>query len=342
MTYPETEQFRSYVEMRARFLEVARASSWAVETIKHPLSSAFSEAVAVDVASAGPADANKVIFILSGVHGTELHSGSAAQLVLMEDGLPDSDCRIVHVHGVNAYGCAVLSRTDENNVDPNRNVLADYSALPGNEAYDALHYAICPAEWDGAVREAADTAIDAIIAERGVNHLAQNVLRGQYDHPDGLFYGGRERSWTIATLADIFARYGAAARRGAVLDIHTGVGPKGFGERIRLDHAMDADAPWAEVGRCACELIDAGEWDRPPVKLILEFGTLEMRRVLDALRADNWLRHHGDPRSPEGVAIKRALKDALYVDDDEWLDDVINQTRNCLADIAAELGNSAS
>jgi hypothetical protein len=69
-----------------------------------------------------------------------------------------------------------------------------------------------------------------------------------------------------------------------------------------------------------------------------EFGTYDPTRVFWAMRADNWLRHHGDPETPEGRAIRQEILEVFRPADPVWqgrvLDvaaRVLEQARNGLA-----------
>ena len=67
---------------------------------------------------------------------------------------------------------------------------------------------------------------------------------------------------------------------------------------------------------------------------------------MDAVRADNWLHHHGDPRSAKGLAIAAATRAAFYTDTDLWRGMVLGQslfaTRQALAGLARAVGTSAN
>lgn len=52
--------------------------------------------------------------------------------------------------------------------------------------------------------------------------------------------------------------------------------------------------------------------------MALEFGTLPIGKVLDALRADAWQHSHGDPRSLAGQAIKAQVRAAFFGDAPDW------------------------
>jgi L-ascorbate metabolism protein UlaG (beta-lactamase superfamily) len=50
----------------------------------------------------------------------------------------------------------------------------------------------------------------------------------------------------------------------------------------------------------------------------LEFGTVEPKQAFLALRAENWLHHHGSPDYPRAKEIKEDLLRAFYPDQDDW------------------------
>lgn len=328
-----------YFEARDRFLSKAKVLALPVESILHPLSADFECEVAVDVVRLGPPKARSCLFVTSGVHGTELTAGSGPQWQMLshfQQTLP-ANTALILVHGVNAYGSAKVTRTDESNVDPNRNICNDFSNLPQNPAYAALHDALCPKDWQGELRKAADARLEAYIEENGMLALTQNVLQGQYNHPDGLFYGGRSESWCVSTLTDILKRHSQGAERIAIVDLHTGVGPYGYGDVMRMDRPAPEGVEWEHIGGLVCDLVERVDCPKAPIKVILEFGTYDFSRVLTGLRGDNWLRHHGKEQSPLGRQIKRNLRDALFVNDEAWLEDIVRQSLITCEEILLEL-----
>jgi hypothetical protein len=50
----------------------------------------------------------------------------------------------------------------------------------------------------------------------------------------------------------------------------------------------------------------------------VEWGTVDIRAVSDALRADAWLHAHSDPRGPHAAAIKAQVRAAFAPDDPDW------------------------
>ena len=86
----------------------------------------------------------------SGVHGVEGFFGSAVQLAWLSRQAagerPPNDGAVVLIHAVNPYGFAKLRRTNEDNVDLNRNYLDTDDAYAGApDGYEALNRFLNPA-----------------------------------------------------------------------------------------------------------------------------------------------------------------------------------------------------
>ncbi len=121
----------------------------------------------------------------------------------------------------------------------------------------------------------------------------------------------------------------------ALLDIHTGLGPYGFGELIYVGDAAgipramnwyDGEVTSPNDGTSSSApvfgTIDGGVCQMAPnathTCVAIEYGTLPIMEVLQALRADNWLYVHGDLNSDLGKEIKKNVRDAFYCDADDW------------------------
>jgi Protein of unknown function (DUF2817) len=61
--------------------------------------------------------------------------------------------------------------------------------------------------------------------------------------------------------------------------------------------------------------------------MALEYGTVPVLEVMDALRADQWLELHSEADAAERQAIKRRMRDAFYTDTDAWKHAIVDQAR---------------
>lgn len=61
--------------------------------------------------------------------------------------------------------------------------------------------------------------------------------------------------------------------------------------------------------------------------IALEFGTVPFWPMLEALRAEQWLAGHPAAPAEMHEAIRRKMRDAFYIDSNEWRGMVAVQTR---------------
>ena len=351
-----------YRAARSKFREAARAAGAALEDYANPAAapSGHSEKLTADVALLGPRDAGRVLLVNSGTHGVEAFAGSAIEIGFLagRPALPD-DVRVVMVHAINPHGFAWLRRVTEENVDLNRNFVDHGGPHPANDAYDALHPALCPERWDAASLAEMARAIEDYVDRNGAFALQAVVTRGQYRHPDGIFYGGKMPTWSNSTFRDILDRHVTGARRVAFVDLHTGLGAYGDaemiggaspstpgGRRMRDWYGDIVTSPSAGtsssaplVGVIARSVREAAR-GADVISATLEFGTYPVRDVLHALLADNWLHAHGDLDSPLGREIKADIRKRLFPDEDGWKERVLTKGVEILNRTLAGLGDA--
>jgi hypothetical protein len=330
----------NFAEARRRFVQSADQAGARLFAYKHPNRGPEGDALATEVAWLGPADAERVLVTVSGTHGVEGFCGSAVQSGWLASKLAkeaDSGTAYMAVHAINPHGFAWLRRVTQENVDLNRNFIDFAGPLPENPAYDNLAEAICPPTWDDATIAATREVLAAYAQEHGDYGLQAAVSNGQYKHPGGIFYGGRQPTWSHLTLKEVFARHLGRAKQVGVIDYHTGLGPRGHGERIcpqPPDHpALSRVRGWygddftcPGLGTSASTEVRGfsfiGMQDAIPqaevTAIALEYGTQPTEDVKLALRADNWLHLHGELNSAKGRAIKDQIRAAFYQDADDW------------------------
>lgn len=337
-----------YREARGKFRDAAARAGAQLTTYVNPSSKGpDGEELATDVARIGPAEASRVLLTISATHGAEGFCGSGAQVGSFEAGLGrelPADTALVAVHAINPHGFAWLRRVTEDNVDLNRNFVEHGGALPRNPGYDELAEAICPREWNDAALGAAKAQLEAYAKAHGAAALQFAITGGQYKHGDGVFYGGSAPVWSRRTMLEIVAKLATHARRLAMIDFHTGLGPWGYGEPI-VTHAPDSPGlvrarQWygeritsprlgnstsADVRGDILTGVEERYAGIEVTGLALEYGTLSLREVLDAVRADNWLHVHGSLDSAKGREIKRLVRDAFYGDRHDWKEMIFEQ-----------------
>ena len=350
----------SYFEARERFLEACRLRGLEIVSWRNPHAGPLGEHLYTDAARLGPADAEAVLVVQSGTHGVEGYAGSAVQLRWLSEGPnPPKGVAILFVHALNPHGFAWTRRYNEDNVDLNRSFLDHQKReYPANPGYDELARWIVPDEWTPQSRKEADAAFEGYAAKHGERALMLALKQGQYDHPKGAYYGGRAETWSGGTVKAIAAQFLSRARRAALIDIHTGLGPYGYGDCLTTfsDVSTEGRRAVSWFGKVTCTKSESSSYSSSACTIIegytraaphldwtpigLEFGTWDPKDMRDAVRADNWLYAKGGPDHPDANRIRGALRNAYYPGDPLWRGMVITRgeevIRLGLAGIAAQ------
>jgi hypothetical protein len=251
---------------------------------------------------------------------------------------------VVFLHALNPHGFSHLRRTNEDNVDLNRNFRDFTQAIPPNAAYAEVHGFMVPATWPPSPEN--EARLRAYVERHGERALQDAVTGGQCEHPDGLFYGGVRPAWSNAILRRVLREQAGNARNLALIDFHTGLGPRGHGEKIYAGRDIPADLARAKAwwGDDVTSFHDGSSTSAPLTGvnyhavydecpgaayagIALEYGTVPLPAVLQALRGDQWLANHPDAPDDARLAIKRAMRDAFYQDADDWKHTVWEQAR---------------
>ncbi|MDP2008490.1 MAG: M14 family metallopeptidase [Rubrivivax sp.] len=349
----------TYAQARAKFLSSAEAAGLDVHSHRHPLLGHDGEILAMDVARLGPADAAGLLLVSSGCHGVEGFCGSGVQSALLADAdfhaaALRAGVAVLYVHALNPYGFSWWRRTTHENVDLNRNWQDFSRPLPANPAYDEIAHLLLPATWPPAAE--VEAALAAYAARHGERGLQTALSAGQYTHPQGLFFGGHTPTWSQQTLRHVLQEHATRCTRLAWIDLHTGLGPSGHGERIfacKDDAAALARArAWwgAEVtsiydGSSASALLSGLMWmsayqECPQAEytgIALEYGTAPMAEVVAALRAEQWMENHPEAPAEARAALKQRMRDAFYTDTPEWKQRILAQGRDAALQAVAGL-----
>jgi hypothetical protein len=330
----------SYAAARQTWLALAAARGLQVETHLHPLPGPHGEPLAIDVVRDGPADADAVLLTTSAVHGVEGHGGCGIQAGLLQVGeslraLAGPRTALLHVHAVNPHGFAHGRRVNEDNVDLNRNFIDFGQALSDHPDYAAVHTLLLPAAWPPSADN--EAALQAALDAMGPRRAQMAITRGQHSHPQGLYFGGHRPAWSNTVFRSILRRHAAPVRRVAWIDLHSGLGPFGVGERIYASFdtgpALARARRWWGDGVTSVDTgsstsipmtgpIQAALADEAPAAeytgICLEFGTVPLPQMINALRADHWL--HARPQADAALAarIRHELRAAFFPDTDAW------------------------
>ena len=141
-------------------------------------------------------------------------------------------------------------------------------------------------------------------------------------------------------------RHAAGRRRVGWIDYHTALGPRGHGEKIYAGRNDPADLARARAwwGDEVTSFYDGSSTSASVVGFVtsagydecadaqftamaLEYGTVPLPQVMQALRADHWLHNHPEASEALRPSIRRQMRDAFYVDADDWKEQIYAQAR---------------
>jgi hypothetical protein len=337
-----------YAEARSRFAAATERQGF--ERGSSPIGGTGprGEELSIDFAHLGDAGAPSLVVVSSGLHGVEGFVGAAVQLALLRDGgvvgtLPRGVALLL-IHALDPWGFAWLRRTDDENVDLNRNFLLPGQRYTGSPplyaALDGLLNSKQPPSRFDAFRPRAILWI----LRHGMPEMKQAVAGGQYAFPRGLFFGGEGPSRTSRILAEELPRWIGAAARIVHVDFHSGLG-RWATYKLLVDVGLDPrHFEWSRanfgsrvVHSDPARSIayqtrgDLAAWcramfpDRTYDLLCAEFGTYPPLSVLAALRAENQAHFWGQPDDPATRWTKRRLLETFVPASPAWRTRVVSQ-----------------
>ncbi len=322
---------QSYAVARAAFRSEAKQIGAEVDSIIIDADGQRAEdgsELTIDFASWGEGD--RCVVMSSGLHGVEGYIGSATQRLLMAS-KPAKGCRYLLIHAINPWGMVQFRRVNESNVDLNRNFLSaeeDYAGSP--EHYGRLNGLLNPMRRFSRVEFLARSAWQ--ILRHGYEPLKQAIAGGQYDYPQGLFWGGNRLEEGPAKLLEVLPGYLKGVKDILWLDLHSGLGAHGeltylleastdsaLYERLSAQFGKKVQA-WNQEGGVAYAIrggfpaaLEQVFGDRLAM-LTCEYGTRPAVDILRLLVLENQVVHHGGHR--EGA--KSAMRQAFYPKDSAW------------------------
>ncbi|CDZ40805.1 Imp dehydrogenase/gmp reductase; protein [Neorhizobium galegae bv. officinalis] len=311
--------------------------------------------LAIDVGWFGDRSAECLLVVISGTHGPEGHCGSAIQLdwlnCLKPDDLPQG-VAILFIHALNPYGFAWDRRVTQEGCDLNRNFIDFSAGVPSNPGFDELREYLVPITLEGPAFEVAQEAIQAFRLRNGETAFQVARKAGQYSDPLGMFFGGFEPAWSAQVLDKIAVDYKLTERNFlAVIDVHTGLGPYGYGElqsehkatsasHLIAENMFGPTVTSADIGTSTSIPIEGTlqlYWERllgdgNYLYLCLEYGTFDTAAAQRVLLADQWLHVHGggDRTSARGLQIREQMRDHFCPADPIWQEAVLFRARQVL------------
>lgn len=339
MTKPFSD---TYAEAREKFLSVVAERGASLVSAVHPSQrGAQGEDLAIDIGTFGDPSAEKTLLVVSGTHGQEGFLGSALQIAFLRDVEIPEGMNVVALHALNPWGFSHLSRTDEKNIDVNRNFTDYDEELPQDDLYPMLFKALCPDDWTEETADWSDV-LQEVTEEHGHQRLVTALAGGQIVEPTGITFVGREASWSRRTVEELLPAALTHAKKVAFIEWHTGIGEYGelchicslepgtdgyeqviewLGEEARTSftknaHIADGKTPNYRGFFSAWlpSTAPQAQW----AGLLIEVGTYDDLTVMDTVRIDRWLRFAPGRTSTSREEMRATMMEGLNPLSNQW------------------------
>lgn len=281
---------------------------------------------------------DKLLILTSGIHGIEGFTGSALQRYFLANNFLDfkeENVGILLIHGINPYGFKNFRRVTENNVDLNRNFDTSEELFNNdNPGYAQLKKFLNtknsrPIFYLSAIR---------YILKFGMDSLRKAILKGQYQFPDSIFFGGKTFEPQVSIIQNEVIRVGEGYENILLVDLHTGYGQRGklhlFGDRspfidqnymngifkgLPVDYGQEKDF-YTVTGGFTVFLAKLFYGKSKFAGIVFEFGTIDSHKPLGSLESLYCMINED----------RDLFREMFYPESHEWRLKVVEQFKNCI------------
>jgi hypothetical protein len=302
-----------------------------------------------------------LVVLSSGTHGIEGYAGSAYQRMFMTEmlkGIDHQSTGYLIIHGINPWGMKNKRRVDQNNVDLNRNYDISTTLFSNkNEGYSKINDFLNPsgrASLHFLTSLSFITQASWIIIKNSMKTARQAILMGQYEHPDGIYYGGEMFEPQKPDIQNLITTTADEYKKILVIDLHTGYGSRGrlhiFGtfskdsgvvnetERIFCNHRIDwpNDKDFYENNGDFTLFISRVLKDKMVIPVTFEYGTLNSNSLSGSLKSlqimimENQGYHFGYSDKQSEKKIRVMFLEAFYPSSLSWRSETVRQTHELI------------
>jgi hypothetical protein len=308
-------------------------------------------------------ESTNLLILSSGVHGLEGYVGHAALELFIQKFLTSElleNTGVLLIHSVNPFGFKYTRRVTENNVDINRNCASTddlYNTV--NQGYPKVYGLINPQKKANATSlENRFFFIKAIneIRKASLPVLRQAVLQGQYQYPEGLYFGGQKTEPQIDSLKPIIAAITAPYRKIMAIDFHTGYGERGVlhffpnplenEKRQKLEKLYegypidwgDSDDFYTVTGDFVGFIGEITK-DKEYYPMLFEYGTLNSQTTMGSMKSihvmiiENQGFQHGFASQKDSLKAKQDLMEMYFPESERWRNYIMEKTHEVFTNV---------
>ncbi len=186
--------------------------------------------------------ANNRLILSVGLHGIEGYVGHATLMSFFDNLLTEirDDTEVIIYHGINPYGMKHFKRTNENNVDLNRNFsLNNFSSE--NIGYRKIKSFYKPKKYMNSKTANLGfySSLSKIVIKNGPSTVKESSMLGQSYSPDGICYTGKEFQSSTKFMLKEIPKVMYDIKKVVWIDLHTGYGSRYQMSVINSKHELE-------------------------------------------------------------------------------------------------------
>lgn len=236
----------NYDESRAVFIADSSRLQKPIEMGSWKIESKVDPNLSVDYTWLPPTKrSQKLLILVTGIHGSETYAGAAILKLIMEEILPitdRSDLGILLVHSMNPYGFKYHRRCTENNVNLNRNFSNSGEIFkirnPESKRLNELVFSRTPVESEESqlIKSMRREDDKFFFNDVSLDYLIKTLSPGQFEDEKHFEYGGKSLEPQTKFLIEKIKSLMPDFKDVIAFDLHTGLGDRG-----RLHLLTDGD-----------------------------------------------------------------------------------------------------
>lgn len=224
LQYPKNYQ-ESKTELKS-WIQSLKKAGVKVDTKSFPIEG---ELVIDKVTIKSKKQPTKRLVLTLGLHGIEGYVGHACLKVFLNEflGKLSPETETVIYHPLNPYGMSKFRRTNENNVDLNRN-FSQHQFSADNIGYQKAKSFFEPRKLRGHLLSNLGYygRVLKVIAKYGVSSMKEATLMGQKIQKEGLYYSAQEFQKSTQVMISEIPKLLDGVGEVVWVDLHTGYGPR--------------------------------------------------------------------------------------------------------------------
>jgi len=218
----------NYYQARDKFKEATKSNGM------NTFSETIIDDLTIDFAISETPKKDKLLIIVSGVHGVEGYVGSMFQVYFLENIFPKLKDKIsvCLIHSLNPYGFKNNRRVNQNNVDLNRNFSENFNDILSPKIMEIIKNNESIFDANGPRRNKLKenyklyTTMFKSVIRNGIVETIEAGVVGQSLYPTGINYSGKGPEKENIIFRNYISKITEGYNQATLLDLHTGLGRK--------------------------------------------------------------------------------------------------------------------